>query len=315
MSAVLALLSAAVFGVSVALQHGSAAAVPSQHALRIGLLTRLVDQPLWLLGVGASGLAILLQLLALRHGSLVVVQPLLTTYLVFALGLVAWRSGQRLSRREWRAVVAVMAGLGLLLLAAPSGTPGTDAPLRRWLVLVSVVVPLVAASASLALRTTGRARATRLGLATGLVNGLVAVLMKTFAANLTGSGVGAVGDWPFWVLVGVGIPALLLNQTVYQTGYIGTSLPLIAVVDAIFAGVVAVTLFHERIAMGPIESAVVALALAFAASGLWTLARDPLIAGPPGAAPPASRWRQRSELMRSAVSLRRRRARASSGSC
>lgn len=286
MSALLALLSAAVFGISVALQQRSAAAVPSQHALRIGLLTRLVDQPLWLLGVGASGAGILLQLLALRHGSLVVVQPLLTSYLVFALGLVAWWSGQRLSGREWRAVLAVVAGLALFLaLAAPSGTSGTDAPLRGWLVLVAVVVPLVGAASSLALRTTGRARATRLGLATGLVNGLVAVLMKTFAADLTGGGVAALGDWPFWALAGVGAPALLLNQTVYQTGFLGTSLPLIAVTDAIFAGVVAVTLFHDRIAMGPIEGAVVALALAFAARGLWTLARDPLIAGPAGGAP------------------------------
>lgn len=291
MSALLALLSAAVFGVSVALQHRSASEVPSEHALRLGLLARLVAQPLWLLGVGASGLAILLQLLALGHGSLAVVQPLLMTYLVFALALVAWRSGQRLSRREWRAVVAVLAGLTLfLVLASPSGA-GSDAPLGRWLVLVAVVVPLVAGSASLALRARGRARATRLGLATGLVNGVVAVLMKAFASTVADGGFRALADWPFWALVAVGVPALLLNQTVYQTGHLGTSLPLIAVADAVFAGAVAVAVFDDRIAIGPLEGVVVAFALSLAARGLWVLARDPLISGPPPAAAPVSRGR------------------------
>ena len=51
LSALLALASAFVFGTGVALQLKAALEVPQEYALRLGLLTRLIRRPLWLLGL------------------------------------------------------------------------------------------------------------------------------------------------------------------------------------------------------------------------------------------------------------------------
>ena len=68
-----------------------------------GLLTRLVTKPLWLAGIAADGLAFVFQFVALGHGSLILVQPLLVSGLLFALPLGAWfakahLTAQRLGR-------------------------------------------------------------------------------------------------------------------------------------------------------------------------------------------------------------------------
>ena len=88
----LALGAALAFGTSVAVQERAAAEVPYDHALKVGLVVRLARRPLWWIGVVASVAGLVLQIWALRHDSLVVVQPLMVTTLVFALVLVAIRT-------------------------------------------------------------------------------------------------------------------------------------------------------------------------------------------------------------------------------
>src|ERR1700678_4317058 len=84
---VLALLSAALFGTGVALQQRPASEVPAEFAARPSLLIRVAQQPAWLAGVAAEIGGFALQVAALRHGSLVVVQPLLTTSLLCTIAL------------------------------------------------------------------------------------------------------------------------------------------------------------------------------------------------------------------------------------
>ena len=66
-----------------------------------------------------------LQFVALGHGTLVVVQPLLVCGLLFALLSGAAWAGRKLRRRDWIAAVLVCAGLAVFLaVAAPQ--PGHD---------------------------------------------------------------------------------------------------------------------------------------------------------------------------------------------
>src|SRR5436190_9761755 len=50
----LALIAAVGYAVASVLQQRAAAAVPSELSMRIGLLTRLLGRPLWLVGVAAD---------------------------------------------------------------------------------------------------------------------------------------------------------------------------------------------------------------------------------------------------------------------
>ena len=118
MTVVLALLAAGAFGSGVVCQQRSAMEVPAELAARPSLLVRLVRRPLWLLGLLADLAGFALQALALRRGSLVVVQPLITTSLLFTLALSALSYHEPISRAEWRAVILVLAGLCVFLVAA-----------------------------------------------------------------------------------------------------------------------------------------------------------------------------------------------------
>lgn len=89
LAVVVALGAALCYGLASALQQHAAARQPIAHSLRMGLLTRLVRQPLWLAGGAADLAGFALQFAALSLGALVVVQPILVLSLVFALPISA----------------------------------------------------------------------------------------------------------------------------------------------------------------------------------------------------------------------------------
>src|ERR1700730_8603898 len=90
---VLALAAAFMFALSNVLEQREAEQLPDDESLRAGLLVRLVRRPLWLLGFGADVSGYVCHAAALAFGSLVFVQPLLVTGLLFALLLRAAITG------------------------------------------------------------------------------------------------------------------------------------------------------------------------------------------------------------------------------
>jgi drug/metabolite transporter (DMT)-like permease len=273
----LALCAAIAFGASVAFQERAASDVPHVFALRLRLLTRLAQRPVWLLGLAAGTVGFLLQAAALRHGSLIVVQPLMTTALIFALAFVAFWAREPLHRAEWIGVVAVVAGLvGFLISAAPDVDSRAHAAADAWWSSAAIVAVAVGLPALVALRTLGRRRATLLGLAAGISNGYVAVLTKAFAQDLR-EGVSLVRDWPLWGLLMAAIPAVLLVQSVYQSGKLRISLPIIAVVEPFVASMAGLVLFNEHIQVGSARAVAALASVAIIGMGLWRLARNPRI--------------------------------------
>lgn len=275
MIVVLALLSAALFGCGVGLQQRPARDVPDAFAGKLGLLTHVARRPLWLLGVVAEIAGFTLQVIALRHGALVVVQPLITTSLLFTLALAGMWSRDAVSRREWAAVVAVIVGLSaFMVLAAPSEHSSGVADETDWLILgvtmgVAVVVLVVTG-----FRSGGRSRAAMFGLAAGLGDAVMAVLTKALAHSL-GSGFGAtVRSWSPYALCVAGIGSLLLSQTAYQTGRPTVSLPLITVTDPIISSAIGVALFGEAIRLSGLRAPVIIAAALVMVIGLVALTRS-----------------------------------------
>ena len=116
--------SAASYGVASVLQHQAAEHQGEELALSAGLAVRLVRSPRWLLGNVGDLVGFVLQLLALRHGPVTLVEPLLVTSLVFAFPVAALVRHQRVPWAEPAAAVVVTAGLALFLAVARPG-PGT----------------------------------------------------------------------------------------------------------------------------------------------------------------------------------------------
>ncbi|HUE59029.1 MAG TPA: DMT family transporter [Acidimicrobiales bacterium] len=278
MTVVLALIASALFGTGVALQQRPAAAVPREYAARPGLLLRVVRNPVWVVGVVAEIAAFVTQLIALRRGSLLVVQPLLTTSLLFTFALGSWWARQPTSARDWLSVGCVAAGLAAFLaVASPSEDSEGAAPAGEWVLWGASIAAALALLIWIGLRSEGRHRAASLGLAAGLGDAFMAVLTKAFA-HATNQGIGsAFTTWIPYALCVAGIGAMLLTQTAYQTGQPKIAIPLITVTEPLVSCGIGVGLFGEAIHVGGLRAPVVVASVAVMVSGLVSLSRSSVV--------------------------------------
>src|SRR3954454_13182402 len=115
----LALAAACCYESGYALQAIEARRAPADRALKPSLMAHLVQRPLW---VGATALSLLgwpLQIFALAHAPLTLVQPVLALGLVLLLVLGVRVLGEHVGRREMAAVALIIASVGVFAWAAP----------------------------------------------------------------------------------------------------------------------------------------------------------------------------------------------------
>jgi drug/metabolite transporter (DMT)-like permease len=141
----LTLAAAACFECSYVLQALEVRAVPEMTRASVGGLRRLAARPVWLVSIALGLAGFGLQVLALRHVPLSLVQPLLATGLLGLLAFSATVLGERVGRREVGAVAAIVAGVSLIALADPQRGRGAAPGLA--FVLVAVALGLLALSA------------------------------------------------------------------------------------------------------------------------------------------------------------------------
>ena len=245
--------------------------------MRLGLLTRLVRNGGWVLGLACDVAGYALQFVALGHGPMVVVQPLLVCGLLFALPLGAAWSGRRLRGRDWFAAVAVCAGLAAFLTVASPGKGRSDMSSTVWLVLL---VGSAAVSAVLVFAGSGRApwqRSFLLSAAAGVIYGVSAALTVT-SAHLLGIGlVVMLEHWQPYVLAAAGVIGMLVSQSAFQAGALDVSLPMMSVVDPVLSIIIGVTAFGESVSDTPVAVAAEAAALILMSVGVMALARSEAI--------------------------------------
>jgi drug/metabolite transporter (DMT)-like permease len=271
---VCALSASLLYALASVLQHRAAIAQPAEHSLRLGLLTRLVRKPLWVVGIACDGLAYLLQFVALGHGSLVLVQPLLVCGLLFALPLGAWLAGTRMERREWYAAFALVGGLSLFLVVAAPGNGHAEVSNRAWILLFVFCGGAAVALVVGAQGRSSRHRAALLAGAAAMTYGITAALTKA-AAHLYGSGgiPELVTSWEAYALIGFGLLGMLLAQSAFQAGPLDASLPVLTVVDPIVSIFIGALALGEGIASGWGPTVLEGIGLAVVTVGVFVLSR------------------------------------------
>src|ERR1700722_6065894 len=135
----LSLASAASYGMAAVLQHQAAIREPPEMSLRAGLLVSLAHRPLWLVGNALDGVGYLFQFLALRRGSLALVEPLLVLSLVFALPVGAWLEHRRGSAADVGSTAVIAAGLAPFLGVAQPGIGHPHASGAGWVLLSAAI--------------------------------------------------------------------------------------------------------------------------------------------------------------------------------
>jgi len=215
-------------------------------------------------------LGFVLQVLALKYGSLAVVEPLLICDLIFAVLINAHL------RHKRDPVIFVGAGMcavgvaGFLVIAHPSGGKTTVGALVLLPLAIALVV-LVGGSLFVANRDK-QVQALALALATGVCYGISAFLIKI----VTGNGIHhLLTTWPIYALIVVGPLGFLLNQNAFQESgdLISPVLSIITAADPIISIVLAVVFLSEKLNSTPggIVGEIVTLTLMVA--GIVVIAR------------------------------------------
>lgn len=276
--AVVASLGAALaFALAALLQQRAARAEPAELSLRPSLLFALIHRPLWLAGVGALIAGYGLQALGLALGPVALVQPLITTELVFAVPIATLVRHGRPGWREWCGVAAVVGGVSLFLTVA-SPSPGTpDASLAMWALVLGMAGAAVATSVGLASGAGPRRRAMVLASAAGVTFAVLAVLTKT-TVSLLGDGLSAaLAGWQTYAVVVVGILGLLFSQSAYQAGPLTFSMPVVAVIEPTIAVVVGSTILDEQVSLAGDSLVLELIGAGLAAIGVVLLATSRVV--------------------------------------
>ncbi|MGZ4624974.1 MAG: DMT family transporter [Kineosporiaceae bacterium] len=245
---VLTLSAASLFAVATNLHRGAASAVPMHEAGPVRLLLRLLRTPRWLLGSLAAMIALGLHATALRFGTVIMVQAVLSTGLVLALALEAFRERRRPSKVEVVGWVLVVGGvIALLSLARPHGgrVIGTIA------LVVTLVLAVLVASLGLLVERTRLPRpvvAVVMGAAAGTCFALDAVFLKAVAGSVTPVGWRTVLDLGGFIVTSV--LGNLVVQRAYQQAPLRDVLPAVTSADPVAAAVVGVAVLHEHLRPG-----------------------------------------------------------------
>jgi drug/metabolite transporter (DMT)-like permease len=262
------------------IQQRVAAEQPPELSLSPKLLVALFRRPLWLLGGALDVLAYVFEAAALGFGSVVLVGPLLVSGLLFAIPLATVGTGARVTRREMIPAVFVTGGLAVFVgVASPEGG-SSQASLIGWVIAGTVVGVIVVTLTVLASFTrNGGRRALLLGIATGTLYGLTAVLTKA-TVDLFDHGVARTfTHWQPWALVVCSVAGLILNQSAFQAGHVAASLPAISVVNPVMACTFGVTLFGEHFGADATWEWIVTVMAIFAMVwGTIRLSTSPLVA-------------------------------------
>ncbi len=274
----LSLASAASYGVAAVLQHRAAVREPLQQTMRAGLLVRLARRPVWLIGNALDGVGYVFQFLALRRGSLILVEPLLVLSLVFALPVASWLDHRRISAAELAPTGLIAAGLALFLGVARPGAGHPRAPLEAWVILTGVIA---VACLALIVGAHGRSRrlaAVLLAFGSGMTFGYVAALTERTGRILDGGIVHTLATWEPYALIAGGAVALLLTQSAFNAGALRLSLPTLTVAQPLVAVTIGYAMFGERIDRHGLAPVAEVIGLVVVTFGVFALSRSEMIA-------------------------------------
>ena len=282
-AATFALGAALLVAVGDVFQQRSAHEVTDEPVGHVALLLRLLRDKRWWLGslVAAAGFG--LQAVALAFGSVVLVQALLATSLLFALPLSARYAGRRITRSQWVWAAVLAASVAVIVTVGNPSKGQSRVGLETWISVIVTLGPALVLCLVAARVLAGKpVAAVLLGLVSGSLWGLFAVLTKAVVGQLD-QGIWSLLRTPeFYPWVAVSVAATTLQQSAFRAGSMAASLPAVAVSEPLVGSVLGIGVLGEMLRPG--RSGWVSLGVAVAAMvvAIVALARSEVVADSPG---------------------------------
>jgi drug/metabolite transporter (DMT)-like permease len=284
---VLGIAAAALLAVGFVLQQHEAAR-SAGPLLRPRLLLTLVRRPLWLCGIGAMVAGQLLGAAALGLGSLIIVEPLLATNVLFALPLTALWSRRRLGLRDLAGCALLIGGLALLLAGgSPHEWNGREqVAATDWILALAAVSGVVALLVTVAKRGDLGEEATLLASAAGLLFGLQDVLTQRSIVQAESSLPGLLTSWHPYALVTIAVAGLVLEQSAFEIAPLAASLPAMTLAEPVCGIGLGMGLLGEALRTNPAALFTGLTGLVATVCGVWLITRSPIVTEPLGRAEP-----------------------------
>ncbi len=273
---VLFALCAAVFmAIGIVVRQRATIDVPSEQGVSAVMFTTLLRRPLWWAGTAAAVAGYAFQALALIKGSLILVQPLLVSALLFALPMSARMAGRRVTRGEWLWAGVLTTGLAVFVLLARPGRSEHTASLTVATVVAVVCAVIIVGCVVLAVKIGGWQRATLLGVAVGVLFGVVAVVTKIVMHILDQRGAMSLLATPApYALVVLGVVATLLQQSAFHAGALHATVPTMLVLEPVVAVFLGAIVLGEELEAGRYEAIALTAAIVAMTAATVALGRD-----------------------------------------
>lgn len=218
-----------------------------------------VANPTFAAAMVFDGMCVGFQILALKYGSLSVVQPVLCMSLVISLGLNHAVLRTRPRRTEVLYAVMLVAGLVTFLFVSDSISAHGETAIGRRVpgIILAVVGGLFVLAAVFGTRTMRpRMRARALAVSVAIVYATTAGLMKSTTQIAHLFGVDAlITSWQLWVLLALAACGLVLNQVAFAAAPLNVVLPVVASLDPLFSVVIGVSVYGDRLRDTPLAIA------------------------------------------------------------
>ena len=239
------------------------------------IVTSWVRRPSWWAGtLGAVG-GYVFQALALAHGSLLLVQPLLVSSLLFVLPLGARFSNQHVRARDWCWALVLTTALTVFVLVGQPREGHYRPPVPAWSVALIGSVPVVIVCVLAARRMAGRPRAMLLATAVAVLLGMIAVLTKVSTHRLAVRGWHGLLTVPApYLLVVLAITVTVLQQSAFHAGALQASVPIMLVGEPVVAVLLGVLILGEHLVVRGAGALILTLAVAAMTAATIALGRD-----------------------------------------
>jgi drug/metabolite transporter (DMT)-like permease len=278
--AALCALGAALFiAIGDVIHQRTAHEVTDENVSHVGLFLRLLKDTGWWLGSGVAAIGFLLQAAALGLGSVLLVQALLVTSLLFALPISARAGHRRVTRWEWT-WAALLATSVVVIVTVGNPTEGQSrASMDTWALVAAVLGPLLVLAVIGARIWSGPTSAVLLAFVSGALWGMFAVLLKG-VVDVLGDGIVPLLRSPeLYLWAAVGIAGTAWQQSSFRAGSLTASLPTMTVTEPIVGSVLGMVVLGETLRPGEIGLFVLIAAVGAMVVSTAMLARGEAAAG------------------------------------
>lgn len=259
----LGVFAALFLGLGWVLQQRIAAHAAVSELLSLRLLLHLARKPVWWAGISAMVVGQILGAVALRFGAVSLVEPLLSTNLLFAFLIATVLARSHVRWYELGGAALLSAALGVFIeVGRPE--PSTGPLPAAWTVLLTAGVLAVIATGLVAAgrRSPLATEAVLIATAAGVLYGFEDAGTRGASLSLHRGGLSGLltSPWPYLVVTAA-IVSIVFMQSAFGAARLDLSLPPTAAAEPVTGVLIGVGLLGGTLATSPVALAVQALCL------------------------------------------------------